>query len=450
MSSAKKDLTEPVQSAEPKQSPQEKKKRPLWGALALVLIALSTLFILYMANVQIRKEQQNNLFEGTLFPVQVSEGDTALWGYLNKDGELVIPAVYQEATQFAANGLAAVMQDGLWGFIDKSGELVIPCRFETTRGFGEERLAPVKLDGLWGYIDKRGKLVIPCTYTQAEAFGENGLAAIRVDEKYGYIDENGRQVIEPIYTAAGSFDENNRAIVKAFGQWGMINKRGEFVINPQFDSLGEFSPVGLALVQKDGLFGYIDRDGKYVIPPTFPHANAFAANGLAAVCTELYGLYGYINTAGKMVIPPAFDQAMPFALNGLAAVAVNDPLPGATTAFRWGYIDEDGELVIDMTFTYASDFVAGLAAVRDEDGFHYINDKGERMFSLGENCTGAHAFCDDGYAITVHFDGPPEYNGGLTPVNRYIEIIDKTGKVIHTQRLLALGPVQPSSSFLLG
>ena len=37
-----------------------KRRRPLWGLAALILIVLITLSILYMANVQIRKDQRKD------------------------------------------------------------------------------------------------------------------------------------------------------------------------------------------------------------------------------------------------------------------------------------------------------------------------------------------------------------------------------------------------------
>jgi hypothetical protein len=50
-------------------------------------------------------------------------------------------------------------------------------------------------------------------------------------------------------------------------------------------------------------------------------------NGLAAVKTE--GKYGYINEQGKIIIPPRFALIRNFAANGLAAVRVEG---------KWGYI----------------------------------------------------------------------------------------------------------------
>ena len=51
------------------------------------------------------------------------------------------------------------MMDGKWGFIDRDGHLVIPTEYDWTGGFSEG-LAQVRTGGDAGYIDTSGDLVI--------------------------------------------------------------------------------------------------------------------------------------------------------------------------------------------------------------------------------------------------------------------------------------------------
>src|SRR5207249_1477743 len=92
-------------------------------------------------------------------------------------------------------GLAAVRLGDKWGYIDKQGMLVISPRFDRASMFAEG-LAAVEIDrtgdrsavcqtddascvGKWGYIDKRGTLVIAAQFDAAEGFRE-GLARVEL------------------------------------------------------------------------------------------------------------------------------------------------------------------------------------------------------------------------------------------------------------------------------
>jgi hypothetical protein len=48
-------------------------------------------------------------------------------------------------------GLARVCEDGKYGFIDRNGEYVIPAIFEAASSF-YENICAVKQGGKWGYI----------------------------------------------------------------------------------------------------------------------------------------------------------------------------------------------------------------------------------------------------------------------------------------------------------
>lgn len=70
------------------------------------------------------------------------------WGFVDKDGKMVIQPTYEDARSFS-DGYAAVCQAGKWGFIDMQGKMVISPQFEDTKDFNEQGCVFVKLDGMW-------------------------------------------------------------------------------------------------------------------------------------------------------------------------------------------------------------------------------------------------------------------------------------------------------------
>ena len=84
------------------------------------------------------------------------------------------------------------------------------------------------------------------------------------------------------------------------------------------------------------------------------------------------GKFGYINTSGEWKIEPQFKVAKNFS-EDLAQASINGK--------KWGYIDRQGKWVIEPKFKKTKAFNSEIAIVADDDGWMYINKKGERVFT---------------------------------------------------------------------
>jgi hypothetical protein len=81
------------------------------------------------------------------------------YGFIDEQGQMVIPARFDDAQNFAANGLALVQENGKYGYINPKGEMVIPARFDGAMSFADYGLAPTRENGKIAYIDKTGQKV---------------------------------------------------------------------------------------------------------------------------------------------------------------------------------------------------------------------------------------------------------------------------------------------------
>ena len=197
----------------------------------------------------------------------------------------------------------------------------------------------------------------------ANAVNSDKLYVIKQDGKYGYIDGNGNIVIKPIYLQAKQFAEGVAPVKIQEGIWGVINIKGEVIAAwENVDEINEFSE-GLAVIKHGARYGYIDKK-QLVIPLKFDAAGDFS-EGLAVVAiregsTFLEKLhnakYGYIDKDGNIVIDCQFGAAGKFK-EGVA------PVSSAATDFRWGYIDKTGQYVIEAKYFTAREFSEGLAPV---------------------------------------------------------------------------------------
>ncbi len=197
------------------------------------------------------------------------------YGFIDKAGAIVIPAIFQGASIFC-EGLSAVYQEkdgeGTWGYCNAKGEMKIPFQFREITGFSEG-LAAVSSDGKqYGYINKEGKYVINPQYDDAAEF-HNGLACVKRNGLVGYIDNTGKIVIEPQFSYGGFFADNGLAMTMIEEgseiRCGYIDKKGKYAINAKFGIAGDFiGKVAFAGNSKDKL-GIIDEKGKYIAEPQF-------------------------------------------------------------------------------------------------------------------------------------------------------------------------------------
>ena len=76
--------------------------------------------------------------------------------------------------------------------------------------------------------------------------------------------------------------------------------------------------------------------------------------------TGFGGKYGFINNQGEMVIKPVFDYARPFH-DGLALISIGRDKSGFGGSD--GFIDNTGKIVIEPQYSEARDFVDGVAVI---------------------------------------------------------------------------------------
>ncbi|HEU0112587.1 MAG TPA: WG repeat-containing protein, partial [Flavisolibacter sp.] len=86
-------------------------------------------------------------------------------GYVDKDGNLVVPLIYDDAMQFN-EGMAAVKKGSKWGYVDSTGKEIVPFIYEEAYTFSEH-MGLVMKNNMFGFINKSGEVIIPIQYENA-------------------------------------------------------------------------------------------------------------------------------------------------------------------------------------------------------------------------------------------------------------------------------------------
>lgn len=300
-------------------------------------------------------------------------------GFIDKMGNEVIPCIYdfmEDADCSFREGLAFVRQGDKCFFIDKEGKKPFDFKYDSANNFSEG-LAVVWKDGKCGYIDTKGNEVIALTDKQFYSDFSDGLAAVSKDGKFGFIDKTGKLVIpfdfeqlEPEENP--SFHEGLAAVGKN-GKYGYIDKNGKEIVPFKFDSAYDFSE-GMAVVAQNDKWGFVDKNGNIVIPCEYESANSFS-EGYAVVSKDKK--YFFIDKNGNKVLPTISDRIGSFH-DGLASF--NKYADGD---MRVGYIDVSGKEVVPCVYSgYGHDFSEGLAVVKKDDIYGFVDKKGNSTFDI--------------------------------------------------------------------
>ena len=222
------------------------------------------------------------------------EADEVAKKYWNGDG--CDYGKYDWQDDFIFNGLIKVRLDGKYGFINEDGEEIIPCKYEDADNF-PEGLTKVKSAEGWGFVNKNGKEIISCKYEDADVFSD-GLAKVKSAEGWGFVNENGEEIVACKYEEAHAF-WLGLAKVKSAKGWGFVNKNGEEIIPCKYEKAYAFEG-GLSLVKSKEGYGFVNNEGEEIIPCKYEDAHGFLFGANTAE-VKLNGEWINIDKTGKQV-----------------------------------------------------------------------------------------------------------------------------------------------------
>jgi hypothetical protein len=361
--------------------------------------------------------------------LRVKTGDK--YGYVNKSGDVVIPFIYDEMSQITYNENIIVTLNSKKQFLSKDGTARTPLIYDDIRipEYGGSYFA-VKNNGKWGYVNDEGKQVIPCRYDDASDL--ESIAEVICEGRLQFIDSSGNSVPDGFLDL--KFSEG-LAVVGINGRYGYVDETGKVVIpfiykeaSFRFGNMDQMHfHRGLARVKSADTckIGCIDKTGKTVVP--------FISDKKIDYSVEDDWMITYwrlddndfgqedwrpvlYNIRDKKIVPKGWKIISDF-VEGLAVVR--------DTNGNTGYIDKMGEVVIPLIFNDARSFIDGLAAVSENGCTWGFVDKTGKMVIPCRYCW---EYCHQGC------DGFDEYGlklvGGCSYTDGKWGWIDRTGKTV--------------------
>lgn len=271
----------------------------------------------------------------------------------------------------------------------------------------------------WGFMDSGGKIIIEPQFDGVVAippYFTDGLAPVQVDKKWGYIDESGKMVIKPQFQDAWPFHEGLAAVRPVnTRETAYIDKTGQIVVK-SVAAVNGYTRSG-STVRIGDIYGEVSKWGWYnkaVYEPTVEGQPGSYSNGLLKVDKNAGwgsdGECGFMAGDGSMAVQPQYVEALDFS-EGLAAVRIED---------KWGYIDTKGNQVIEPQYDKAGGFSEGLAVFGKGDD---LNNNNDTFYGFDYNPDSEFYGGKWGYirktgeiAATPQYDGAKPFSEGLAAV----------------------------------
>ncbi|MBC8986998.1 SEL1-like repeat protein [Pedobacter sp. N36a] len=167
--------------------------------------------------------------------------ENQLWGFKNKEGEVILSPQFDEFYTFSHHDLAVVSKKGKYGYLNTSGKIVIPLIWDDAFDFEYSEVAVVALQGKMGLINTKGEQVTAIIYDDLKSLND-GTCYNATDGLWGVITADGKVVIPLAY-------ENE--IEEGYGYYHVKipGQKNEKIFNELFNYLGEYPVSALENIQ---------------------------------------------------------------------------------------------------------------------------------------------------------------------------------------------------------
>ncbi len=262
-------------------------------------------------------------------------------------------------------------KDGAWGLVHYDGTVLQPFIYSAVKWASEaDNYWAVEKDSGIGIVSDKGYSVLPCTYLSINR-PRDRFSSVRSEAGVGLFDLHDEvMVIMPKYARVIYWKElaGKVAMVKSGKKWGMARLGDEKLLLPiEHDLLRRWNT--LIEARKGEYLALFDNEGNAVLP-------------WSAGTTELPDTYsGFANGFGKVVCEKGsglIDEhgAIALACRYQDVGRYSEGLVPAQKDGQWGYVNLDGDWIIQPQYANAHAFLNGLAAVQQNGKYGYIEKDG--------------------------------------------------------------------------
>ena len=325
-------------------------------------------------------------------------------GYVDITGRVLLEPTYKSISEFV-DGYAVVSkasyysdEDGrdrersVYGVINSQFKEIIPCVFDSIEyeveiGRFKTDVGYKTIDGRYVAIVDGKELFVDKKYKYCKPFGDTCAIAVRVVDghvNYGLVDKKSNDILPPIFSRLEHI-ENELYKFKINDLYGLVTSKGNIILQNKYNGIGKFED-NLACVQvivpsddryeQKKLYGYVDSSGNEILPPSYEFIGKRNNKYSVVMKNNLWGIFCVENHHLKIIPNAAFLEPCMDNLCKINVGGIYDKGSKKTTGGLWGYVSVDGQIVIEPTYEQAYGFSEGMAAVKLNEKWGFINSEG--------------------------------------------------------------------------
>ena len=237
-------------------------------------------------------------------------------------------------------------------------------------------LIPFNKDGKFGYINQQGVVVISPVYQSADVF-IGGVGVVSQNGKFGVIDEKGNWIVKPAYDDIWVNDRDSVLTVRKGNAKGFLRLNGQVITPVKYYSVDGYSWGVARVFQFTSHPQAVNKKGKELIPATH-YFEGQPICGFMKVFDRKTEKAGIIDSTGSFYLPCLYDElSLESAETGKFIVTKITPGDAGTQIKTFGVFGKGGKEIIPLRFREIRYLRDGLFAVKAENKWGVIDDKGE-------------------------------------------------------------------------
>ena len=343
-------------------------------------------------------DENNNLwYEDNVLKVQ-KDGK---WGTIDSSGKQLLNIEYDsiEAIKGIKNALL-IQKDGKYGVADNQGSIIVDVAYTEITNLGDDNRAGyiVKDDtGLYGIVDASKNVILQNQYQEIEKVYGNDMYVVSQDGTQKVVNSNGEDVLTQGFEQISAIlkTKEQGVIYVSNGKYGVMTFTGEIKIEAQYDNLEE-AKANIFIATRDGKQGIVDIDNNEQVPFNYTSITYNETGDIYIAEDENFnsnimnnqfetkqtGILIELNTDSGYFELRQNDEYkyynFRFEERDVKEILNNNTLYLDKKDNKYGYVDKDGNVVVEYTYddaTQQNEY--GYSAVKKDGKWGAINNKGE-------------------------------------------------------------------------
>lgn len=343
-------------------------------------------------------DEQKYAFSGYIVGLKTQEGYR--YGYISPKLEMILKVEYNTINRILekkdiTNIYLIASRNGQQGVV-KNGQVIINYAYQNIEYDDYNDLFKLTRGNKNGVSTIEGKEILPTEYQDIN-FNGIYIQAIKENGNYVYFDSEGNKIEDNSYESILRTAYPNYFItIDPNGKYGIVNEEKEIILNHQYSYIEYLYGQYFIATKEDHLLGVIDKDGnviidfQYEVLQKIDDTNVIEAKKLKENITELYNqkmekIYSKQNIAvtnkGQYICIYGQDELKYFDRTGQELNNTNifqNALYSKEKDGKWGFIDKDGNVVVDFIYDRTTEFSKeGYAGIKLQGKWGVLNEKGE-------------------------------------------------------------------------